>query len=124
AARQPRQAPVLRGPRDQRIDALALLAHPVHQRARELPDLRIGRRVEVLPEEREAPRVLLAVAQEVDLIERLQGQLARGSTRPHVRTFAPPAAPAPSPVRSPRPRSPCSRRRRRRAPGPAPWCRR
>ena len=73
---QARQAPVLGAGRDQRVDALATRPHALHQLARECHHLGVSTGLEVLPEQREAPRVGLVSPEQVDLIERLEGQLA------------------------------------------------
>src|SRR4029453_434335 len=85
--RQARQPPVLRGARDQAVDALERRAHTVDQLAREGPRLGVLGRVEVLPEEAQAGRLRRSVVEQIDLVERLEGQLARGSTRSHRQNF-------------------------------------
>src|SRR4029453_17841670 len=130
---QPWQPPVLRGARDQAVDALERRAHTVDQLAREGPRLGVLGRVEVLPEEAQAGRLRRSVVEQIDLVERLEGQLARGSTRSHRQNFctarrtctissavtaasypllpaSPPARPS---ARAPPPRSPSPPRRRR-----------
>src|SRR5207249_8484085 len=71
-AREARQPPVLGARRDQRVDALALRGDAVDQLAGEGLDLGLG--VEVRPEEGDAR---IALPRHVELVERLEGQLAR-----------------------------------------------
>src|SRR5262249_15355990 len=72
-ARQARQAPVLRALGDERVDALAVLAHAFDQLAGEGDHLALRVGIEVLPEEREALRPHLVRPEQVGLVERLQG---------------------------------------------------
>ena len=64
--------------RDQRVDALALRGDAVDQLAGEGLDLGLG--VEVRPEEGDAR---IALPRHVELVERLEGQLARRAPGTH-----------------------------------------
>src|SRR5262249_27542065 len=74
--RQAREAPVLCAGPAQRVDALPGRPPALPPPARERQHLGVSTGLEVLPEQREALRVRLVSTQQVDLVERLEGQLA------------------------------------------------
>jgi hypothetical protein len=80
-AREPRQPPVLGALGDERVDPRLFRTHALHELAREA--LHLVAALEVRPEEREAALAVPLLGR-IELVERLQRQLACLASDPHV----------------------------------------